>query len=226
MHDVDGSSSLSGDAWAITGDMAFGPTSIAGALLGLGAVPADVANTRAIVALGALDAIARQVAYTTASVTSFGFTEPASTTTTSTVSSSSSAAPVADSGAASGRSIRARARNMPNFATTIAFGPRRGSSFASSSCIGAVPGNVAWLTALVASFSLGFHGAITGYMAVKTAVIAGGRASFGASCCLMAEAAAIETSASTRHFVVQSSVDPRKKMGGKKLGALDDGGIV
>jgi hypothetical protein len=49
--DVDGLSSLSADAWAITGDVAFGPTGIAGALLGLGAVPADMANARAVVAL-------------------------------------------------------------------------------------------------------------------------------------------------------------------------------
>jgi len=48
--DVVSSSSLR-SAWAVAGDVAFGPTSIAGALLRLGAVPADVTNAGAVVAL-------------------------------------------------------------------------------------------------------------------------------------------------------------------------------
>jgi len=49
----DGASSIlrTGDSSAVTGDVAFGPTSIAGALLGLSAIPADMTDARAVVAL-------------------------------------------------------------------------------------------------------------------------------------------------------------------------------
>jgi len=198
--DIDNSSTLA-DAGAVAGDVAFGPTGIAGTLLGLGAVLADVADIRAVVALRALDTITRQVAYTTTSVASL---RPAESTESSS-SSPSSSTPSPSTGAL--RGLGARTSNMSYFATAIALGPRGSSSSsgvttatASSSCIGAVPGDMTFETALVARFGLRFHGAISGDMTLKAAVVTGGRASFGASCCLMAEAATIKTSASTRHL--------------------------
>jgi len=50
------SSNLSGsvagtNSWAVAGDVTFRAAGVAGALLGLGAVPTDVASARAVVAL-------------------------------------------------------------------------------------------------------------------------------------------------------------------------------
>jgi len=64
-------SSVSGTySWAVAGDVAFGATGITSSFLRLGAITADMAGARAVVALGALHTIAGQMAYTTARVAS------------------------------------------------------------------------------------------------------------------------------------------------------------
>lgn len=163
--------------------MAFLTARVASALLGLSAIPADVADAGAVVALGALDTVAGHVADTTASVASL-----------------LSATEVAVAG--SGASVRAGARHVAGLAALVACRGGAGrTSVAHGRGVGAVAGDVADLVALVAALRLGLASAVAGDVSLLTAVVAGRGASLGAASRLVAESTTVEASTSAGHFV-------------------------
>jgi len=140
-----GSSVAGTNSRAVAGDVAFGAAGIASALLGLGAIAANVAGARAVIALGALHTVAGQMAYTTARVA--GLLGSTTTTAERAVRSSSRG------------SLRARTGDVPNLSALVALGARRSAAVAPSSSssaaagcssLGAVAGDMALLAALVA----------------------------------------------------------------------------
>jgi len=182
------------DARAVARDVAFGTAGVTCPALGLGAITADVADARTVIALRALNAVTRQVTYTTASIAGFarGCTAAEGTVAASTAASS----------------IRAGASNVADLAAAVALGTACAASAASAEAstasstgvFRAITGNVALLAALVARLGLGFHRAVAGDMALQTAVVASRSACLGAIRRLVAEAATVEASTSTRHF--------------------------
>ena len=173
---------------AVTRDVPFLTALVASTFLGLGAIPADVTDAIAVVALGALNTVARHVAYASTSVAS-----PCR------VSSTSKRA------VALGRTatLGAVACHMAALSTAVASASRsRGGLLRAGA--GAVAGDVTGLVTLVAGLGLGLASAVTGDMAFFTAVVAGRSSGFGAVCRLVTESTAVEASTSTRHIVISS----------------------
>jgi len=185
-------------------NVAFGAAGVARSSLGLRAVSRDVACAGAVVALGStarLHAIARQVAYTTASVTSLATGTPTAVPSTSVSTPSPTVA-------ASAGVLRAGARDVADLAAAVALGVGAASSAVASSsstvassgwacaCVGAITRNVAFLAAFIASLGFGLGGTVARDVAFTTAVVAGGSSGLGAACSLVAEAAAVVASSS------------------------------
>ncbi|KAI9445905.1 hypothetical protein H4582DRAFT_1901836 [Lactarius indigo] len=155
-------------------------------------------DARAVVALGTLHAIARQMSYPTARVARLLATSP---TAEIAISSSSSVIP-----GPTARRLGARTRNVADLAAAIAFrscaATAAGSTPESTGTglrLGAIARDVAFPPTAVAGLRFLFHRTVSRYVALHAAVIAGGRARLGAVCSLVSKSTAVETSTCTSH---------------------------
>jgi len=143
---------------------------------------------RAVVALGTLRAIARQMTYPSARIARL-------TAAKGVITSTSTAAILTASG------LRARARNVAALATAIAF--LRCAAAATESAgaalgLGAIARDVAFLPTAIA-FRLRFRRTVPRCVALQAAIIAGGCGRLGAARGLVSKSTAVVTSSSARH---------------------------
>jgi hypothetical protein len=187
-------------------DVSLRTAGITCTLLRLWAVPTDVTDTGAVVALAALHAVARQVTDATTGVTRF---LRRAAVVERTVATSAAATTT--------RRLGALASDVTDLAATVAL--RAGGSSTAGGVIvavtaraeramakagvigifGAVAGDMALLATLVAGLGLGLERAITRDVTISTAVVAGGGALLGAVCRLVAKASTVKTSARASH---------------------------
>jgi len=202
---------------AVTGDMAFRSAGIACLAVGLRAVLGNVSRSRAVVALGALHAFAREMAYSTTSVA--GFLVSASkcaisfvvipATTTTTASSSPSASSTTTTARFALTSAGAIASDMSYLTASVAFGAATSSATATTTAgvtaatrvvisrLGAITGNMTLLIAFVARLGLGFSRAFARDMTLFSTVVASRGPRLWATSSLVTEAATVKTSTSS-----------------------------
>lgn len=162
--------------WALSLDVSWLLALIASALAGglRWAVTAQVANLSAVVALLALRAVARHVAVTSAGVAGLSTLVSAVSTSTSTTT----VALVETSSGLVSTSLWAVTGDVADLRALVALlaSTLRVSGWSTSSSlsswVGAVTGNVTWLTALVAGLVLWSLWALTAHMTLATAVVA------------------------------------------------------
>jgi len=196
---------------AVARDVTFGSARVARALLRLRAVPRDMTRAVAVVAFGSLDAVARQVAYTTARVASLCAASSAAAAAAKASTASASAA-----ASTARRGVGASTGNVAGLSAAVALGTGKTAAATSASAsarvvgVGTVTRNVPLLAALVARLGLGLTGAVTRQMTLLTTIVASGTASLGTVGGLMAECTAIVTAA-IRHFFGVGSVQNRRQ---------------
>jgi len=203
---------------AVTGDMAFRSAGIACLAVGLRAVLGNVSRSRAVVALGALHAFAREMAYSTTSVAGFlvsaskcaiSFVVIPATTTTTTSSSSPSASSTTTTARFALTSAGAIASDMSYLTASVAFGAATSSATATTTAgvtaatrvvisrLGAITGNMTLLIAFVARLGLGFSRAFARDMTLFSTVVASRGPRLWATSSLVTEAATVKTSTSS-----------------------------
>jgi len=189
--------------------MALGTARVARPFLGLRAVPRDVATLVAVVALGALHAVTREMTDASAGVAGLA---PSSTERVVTSISIAESATASSAKASSSSRLGARTRDVPDLAALVAFRPARARSGSHSVAkgttasttrlgrrVGAVAGDVTLLPALVAGLRLLLVRAVAGEMALLAAVVASRGTGLRALRSKMAEAATVKASTSG-HF--------------------------
>lgn len=173
---------------AILRNMSFASTVVAGAFLGLRAIPTDVTDLRAVVAFGTLHAVTRQVSDTSAREARLLVEVVA--VTVRVIVRAGTVAVAASCGFCTCTS------DMALLATSVTL---CAAASKIAGVVWAIAGDVTLLTTFVACFRFGLCRAIPRNVALKTAVVTGWGSGFWAASSLMANCAAIEASSRSRH---------------------------
>jgi len=162
-------------------------------------------DARAIVALGTLHAIARQVTYPSAREARLLVIPTAETAVSASTTSTTTSSTAIRSARSTARCLGARTRNMANLATAIAFCSCAASTAATAESaspglgLGTIARDVAFPPTAIAGFRFLFHRTVPRYVALHAAVIAGRCARLGAVCGLVSESTAVKTSSCASH---------------------------